>query len=119
MKTDFSSTQCILGFKDVCARIYGTEGTAEMHYYASAAITGKRPWQVPEKQEASLKGPVENIRLFVESIRSGKPINNARDAVRSNLTAILGRTAAYEGRTVSWDEFMRRNEKLDLRLPPV
>ena len=32
-------------------------------------------------------------------------------SVRSNLTTILGRTAAYKNAMVSWDEMMRRNEK--------
>jgi hypothetical protein len=38
--------------------------------------------------------------------------------VRSNLTAILGRTAAYLNREVTWDEIMNSTEKwtADLKL---
>jgi hypothetical protein len=36
--------------------------------------------------------------------------------VRSNLTTILGRTAAYQKAEVTWDEMMRANEKLHLDL---
>ncbi len=33
-------------------------------------------------------------------------------SVRSNLTTILGRTAAYKNGVVTWDEMMRAKEKL-------
>jgi hypothetical protein len=32
--------------------------------------------------------------------------------VRSNLVTILGRTAAYEGRVVTWDELLRTDDRL-------
>ena len=32
------------------------------------------------------------------------------------LTCILGRTAAYRQRLVTWDEMLRENEKLDAKL---
>ena len=52
------------------------------------------------------------------SIRAARPINNAAVAVESNLTGILGRTAAYREGTVTWDEMMASNEKweADLKL---
>ena len=34
------------------------------------------------------------------------------DSVRSNLVTILGRTAAYEGRVVTWDELMKSDARL-------
>ena len=49
-------------------------------------------------------GAVANVRRFADAVRAGVPVNNATEAVESNLTAILGRTAAYEGREVSWAE---------------
>ncbi len=114
---DFSSSQCIQGYNDICARIYGSEGTAEMHYYTSAWITGKNPWKGPDKLETGRQGTIENIKAFVEGIRSGNLLHNAASTVRSNLTAILGRTAAYRNSAVTWDEMIRSDEKLDLRLP--
>jgi predicted dehydrogenase len=116
---DFSSTQCIKGYNDICARIYGSEGTAEMHYYTTAWVTGEKPWQGPEKQETGRQGAIENIKAFVDGIRAGNLLHNAADTVRSNLTAILGRTAAYRNSVVTWDEMLRSNEKLDLRLPRI
>jgi len=34
------------------------------------------------------------------------------DSVRSNLVTILGRTAAYEGGVVTWDELMKSGARL-------
>jgi myo-inositol 2-dehydrogenase / D-chiro-inositol 1-dehydrogenase len=34
--------------------------------------------------------------------------------VRSNLTTILGRTAAYKGSEVTWDEMVKAGEKWEL-----
>jgi predicted dehydrogenase len=114
---DFSSSQCIKGYNDICARIYGSEGTAEAHYAGPVKITGDRPWTGTEKANCGREGVYENIRTFVGHVKAGNPLNNAAESVDSNLTAILGRMAAYRNRVVTWDEMLRSNEKLDLRLP--
>ena len=46
----------------------------------------------------------------IASIRDARPIYNYAESVRSNLTAILGRTAAYRNREVTWDEMMASTE---------
>jgi myo-inositol 2-dehydrogenase / D-chiro-inositol 1-dehydrogenase len=119
VKMDFSSTQCITGFNDICARVYGSEGTAEMHYYTSAWITGKKPWQGPEKADAGRGGTIENIKTFVDGLRAGHILNNSADVVRSNLTAVLGRTAAYAQKHITWDEMVKSGAKLELNLPKL
>ena len=62
------------------------------------------------------EGAVNNITDFQKAIAAGEVIDNSADSVRSNLTAILGRTAAYEGRIVTWDEMMQKAERIDGRL---
>lgn len=114
---DFSSSQCIKGYNDICARVYGSEGTAEAHYGGAVQITGDRPWTGTEKANCGREGVYANIRMFVDHLKTGKLLNNVAESVDSNLTAILGRMAAYQNRVVTWDEMMRSNEKLDLRLP--
>ena len=47
---------------------------------------------------------------------SKKYINNAQESADSTLTCILGRTAAYEGRMVTWDEIMKANARIDAKL---
>ena len=65
-----------------------------------------------EKDDTFRSGAIANVKAFIESIRTGKHLNNADQAVESNLTAILGRMAAYQQRLVTWDEMMRSDEKL-------
>jgi hypothetical protein len=64
-----------------------------------------------EKDDTFRQGAINNVKAFIESIRTGKLLNNAEQSVESNLTAILGRTAAYKGGMVAWDEMMKANEK--------
>lgn len=114
----FSSHQLNGAFSDLCVRVVGIDGTADTHYGGSLRIVGKNPWQGAEKDDTFKGGAVENVKLFIASIRDGKPIYNYEEGVRSNLTGILGRMAAYQNREVSWDEMMNSQEKwtVDLKL---
>jgi hypothetical protein len=51
-----------------------------------------------------------------DAILAGKPINNAQESANSAITAILGRTAAYEQATITWAELLKRNQKIDAKL---
>lgn len=116
VRVDFSSAQFLKGFHDMCMRIYGARGTAECHYNGAVFIAGDSPWTGTEKDDTGRGGTIANIKSFVESIRTGNPLNNAEDSVSSNLTAVLGRMAAYGERVVSWEEMLRSNERLDAKL---
>lgn len=65
-------------------------------------------------------GTVTNIKTFHESI-TAKNVSNPtlEPSVMSNLVAIMGRMAAYGGRTVTWDEVMRSKERLNAKLTGV
>ena len=52
----------------------------------------------------------EHIDLL-ESIASGKPINELKQVAESNLTAIMGRMSAYTGQEVTWEQALE--SKLD------
>jgi hypothetical protein len=112
---DFSGARFLKGYNDICARIYGAAGTLDSHYRGVVQITGDKPW-TGATADATREGAIANVKNFVESIRRGTYLNNAAVAVESNLSCILGRTAGYEHRLVTWDEMIRRNEKLDARL---
>jgi predicted dehydrogenase len=118
VKASFSSAQFTVGYIDKCVRFCGSAGTVEAHLGGVTNITGSKPWPGtgPEKDDTHGKGTVVNVKTFAESIRSGKLVNNAEAGVTSTLTAILGRTAAYRQRIVTWDEMMRENEKLTAKL---
>ena len=113
---DFSSHQITRHFSDLCVRCFGLKGAADTHYGGSLRITGENAWSGAEKDDTFRQGAINNVKAFVDSIRTGKLVNNAAQAVESNLTCILGRMAAYRGRVVTWDEMMGSNEKLEAGL---
>jgi predicted dehydrogenase len=118
VQASFSSHQLNGSFSDLCCRLVGIRGTADTHYGGLVRITGQNAWNGAEKDDTFRSGAIANVKAFIESVRAGQHINNADQAVESNLTAILGRTAAYEQRVVTWDEMMKSNERLhaDLKL---
>lgn len=67
----------------------------------------------------------EHNELFA-SIRAGKPINDGEWMAASTLMAIMGRTAAYTGQALTWEQAMNSEERLvpekltwDMKLPIV
>ena len=116
----FSSHQLNGNFSDLCVRCVGVNGTADTHYGGLVRILSDhkdKVWTGTEKDDTFTGGCVTNIKAFVDSVRNGKPINNAPVAVESNLTAILGRTAAYRQGMVTWDEMMASKERWEVHLP--
>ena len=55
---------------------------------------------------------VEHADL-IQSIKDGKPLNEAKRVAESTLTGIMGRMSTYTGREISWDWVMNAS-KLDL-----
>lgn len=113
VQVSFSSNQLTRTFSDLCVRCFGVQGAVDSHYNGLVRITGQNAWTGSEKDDTFRQGAINNVKAFIESIRTGKLLNNGEIAVESNLTAILGRTAAYKGAPVTWDEMMRANEKLE------
>ncbi len=115
----FSSHQLTGKSADLCVRCFGLNGSADTHYGGLVRLTADDPaksWNGAEKDDTFTGGCIANIQNFIQSIQSGKPINNAATAVESNLTGILGRTAAYREATVTWDEMMASTEKWEASL---
>ena len=118
---DFSSAQFTSQYDDLCIRVYGTLGTVDSHYGGIVNIRGRKSgWRGGTTGSIYRDGAVQNIKDFHASIASGKPIDNAAESARSTMTSILGRIAAYTGKTTTWDEMVKANEKIDakLDLPP-
>jgi myo-inositol 2-dehydrogenase / D-chiro-inositol 1-dehydrogenase len=116
VQASFSSNQLTNSFSDLCVRCFGIKGALDSHYGGLVRITGDNAWKGADTDDTFKGGAVNNVKAFVESIRTGKLLNNAEQAVESNLTAILGRTAAYRNGVVTWDEMMASNEKLEADL---
>jgi myo-inositol 2-dehydrogenase / D-chiro-inositol 1-dehydrogenase len=116
VKIDFSSSQFLKGFHDMCTRIYGTKGTVDTHYGATVQITGDEPWPGGQTPSIYLDGALANARSFVTGIESGKLVNNGRGGALSTQTCVLGRAAAYRQKEVTWAEVDAANEGLNLGL---
>ena len=122
---DFSSVQFVKGYYDICIRLYGTDGTADTHYGLGPrfqvdprldgyiAILGAHPWKGADRDDTFTGGAIQNLKDFIQSIKTGNLLNNAAESADSNLTSILGRTAGYRGGAVTWDEMMKLNTKLE------
>lgn len=94
-------------------RMFGSEGVLETEYGGQVLIRGKQFFRGGQTPAIYQEGAVRNIATFYDSIQQGSCANpTVAESVRSNLVTILGRTAAYDGRPVTWDELLRRNEAL-------
>ena len=99
-------------FGDVCARIIGTKGSAEAHYDGGAFIKGENEWN--SGVNATLfDSDINKGKSFIQSIESGKHLNLIESACESTLTAILGREAVFNNKTVSWEELVSSNQRME------
>jgi len=113
----FTSRQFGHGKGDIGCMVFGSRGTIDTHYSADVSIVGETPFKGGESKNLYSTGVVNNIDTFYKSVTEGVVHNpTVAPSVRSNLTTILGRTAAYAGRQVTWDEMLKANEKLELDL---
>jgi predicted dehydrogenase len=98
-------------------RMFGTEGILETEYGGQVLIRGDHFYRGGKSPSIYKDGAVANIKTFHESIGTGDYDNPTVEcSVRSNLITILGRTAAYEKRKVTWTELLANKEKLDAGL---
>jgi predicted dehydrogenase len=113
----FNSHQVGFGCDSIFCRVHCMEGTVETTYAGPVKVSGKEI-RTNESSGALYKdGTVVNIATFHDSITKGDYTNpTTAPSVRSNLVTILGRTAAYEKREITWKELIARKEqwKMDL-----
>ena len=108
----FSSKQVGFGFDDIMVRAHGETGTAETNYGGPCWLHSRDERFDGKTDNIYQVGVEHNIVTFYNNIIKGDTSNpTVAPSVRSNLTTILGRTAAYKGVEVTWDEMMRANEK--------
>ena len=113
----FYSKQYGEGADDIRCEMYGTEGAIDTHYAGDVTIKGKTPYAGGRDGGLYATGAIRNIATFYDQVTSGHlDYSTVAPSVRSNLTTILGRTAAYKQAEFTWDELMRSEERLDPRL---
>jgi len=90
---------------NVSEAVVGTKGSSN----CSDTIRAGQEW----RYSGPKSNPYEQEHVdLIESIRNGKPLNEARAAAESTLMGIMGRVSAYSGNTVMWDQVL--NSKQDL-----
>jgi predicted dehydrogenase len=113
----FSSKQVGFAYDDIMCRVYGLKGTADTHYSGKVTFRSTEDAFNGDTPNLYQDGAVRNIATFHSNLMKSDFYNaTVAPSVRSNLVTILGRTAAYRNREVTWDELMKANEKLEADL---
>lgn len=88
--------------------ILGTKGRLTIGRGLIPRIEGENPWVFRGRQNNMYQ---EEHDVLFRAIRRGEPINDGVRMAHSTLLAILGRTAAYTGQQLTWDQAMQSKEK--------
>jgi predicted dehydrogenase len=108
----------------VSEALAGSRGTMETVDRQRYVIKGSTNWSFSGKDVDSY---LQEHTDLIESIRSGKPLNELKNVAESTLTAIMGRMSAYTGKAVTWEQALNSSEELvptqltwgNLPVPPV
>lgn len=88
--------------------LVGTKGTADLDGVIHD-LAGREVW----KYDGPLNnGLVQEHVDWITAIRTGRPINTARETALSTLMAIQGRDSAYTGKAVSWEDLLASTTRL-------
>lgn len=104
---------------EIICRVYGKEGTVDTNYYTHV-------WMHCADQKRNMEGTfksiyesgtVVNIKEFYDAVTGGNYENaTVAPSVRSNLTTIMGRNAAYKGEPLTWTDLMKSDERYEVDL---
>ena len=88
--------------------IVGTKGTASLDGVIYD-LAGKPVWKYDGPTNNSL---VQEHVDWVTAIRTGKPVNTAKETSISTLIAIMGRDSAYTGKGITWTDLLASTNRL-------
>jgi myo-inositol 2-dehydrogenase / D-chiro-inositol 1-dehydrogenase len=94
------------GYTNCKNTIYNLDGTEKWKYEYPKNKDGK------STEIVAVSPYVQEHISLVTAIRTNKPVVEAERTAISTLTAIMGRTAAYTGQLVTWEEMMNSTVKL-------
>ena len=114
----FTCIQSIPMVKDeIRARVFGAGGFIDADYYTGVTLRGPETAVRGSVADLYTSGTVVNINEFHDAILKGDCSNpTVVPSVRSNLTAILGREAAYSGRELTLASLLKQGKKLEPNL---
>jgi predicted dehydrogenase len=88
--------------------IVGTKGIANLDGTIHD-LSGKRVWKYDGPSNDAL---VQEHVDWVTAIRTGKPMNTAKETALATLMAIMGRDSAYTGKAITWEELLASTVRL-------
>src|ERR1035438_7406363 len=114
----FTCIQSIPMVKDeIRARVFGADGFIDADYYTGVLLRGKETAVRGEVGDLYTSGAVDNIAAFHQAVTRGDCSNATVPAsVRSNLTAILGREAAYRRTELTLKALVKEGQRLEPNL---
>jgi predicted dehydrogenase len=117
----FTCIQSIPFVKDeIRARVFGSDGVIDVDYFGRVFLRGKEESVRADVPDLYTSGTVVNIAEFHAAILKGDASNpTVAPSVRSNLTAVLGREAAYRGTELTLDALLKEGKKLEPDLKGV
>jgi len=119
LKVSFNSNQFRnRGYRAQGERFFGTLGVAESQQGGGPVqiiLNNGTKWDAGTTQ--ALQTAVANkVKAFIDGIKAGKLDNQAEQGAESTLSVILGRTAAYAGREMTWDKLVKSDQKWDAKI---
>jgi predicted dehydrogenase len=94
-------------------RVFGSKGVLETTYGGQVLIRGEKFFRGGDTSAIYQEGAEANIAKFHGLIRGGEFRNpSVGSSNLSTLVTVLGRKAAIEGRTVTWAEIEKDEERL-------
>jgi myo-inositol 2-dehydrogenase/D-chiro-inositol 1-dehydrogenase len=87
----------------------GSKGSADLEKTAIYDLAGKEVWKYSGPSNDPL---VQEHVDWVTAIRSGKPINTARETALATLMAVMGRDSAYTGKAITWDGLLASTDRM-------
>ncbi len=116
----FTSKQYNDGASDsgIIVDIFGTQGRISTKYGGNVIMLGKdKEYISGQTGDIYQAGVVNNIATFHKMITTRDFSNpTVAPSVQSTILTVMGRTAAYERRLVTWDEISKCTKHLDPKL---
>lgn len=94
------------GFTNCKNTVYNLDGSVKWKYEYPKDKDGK------STEVVAISPYIQEHISLVTAIRTNKPVVEAERTAISTLTAVMGRTAAYTGQLVTWEEMMNSTVKL-------
>ncbi|HWV99673.1 MAG TPA: Gfo/Idh/MocA family oxidoreductase [Candidatus Acidoferrum sp.] len=102
-----------------CRQMNGCEGKVEEGIVGTKGSSNCKDWIRGADKQLVWRFRAQDVNPYqqehqdlIDSIRAGKPLNEAEAVAESTLTGIMGRESAYSGRSVEWDEVMNAKTRL-------